>query len=494
MNGRDDGSLPRTSRRELLRTGIAAGVGLTLGCGGPMLGELDAGADGGRAGDAGGPPPDGGSDAGAPDAGAPDAGPPPVEPPEIVAESSADFPLGVASGDATDTSAIFWTAYAGAMPLELVVWEMEGDAYARTVHVGPATPVDGYVHVDVATLRAGARYRYAFFLKDGEARIARSPIGRMRAALAPDAMEPLTIGAVSCTSNTRAIGTLAHAAGRNDLDVFVFLGDTTYNDGARTLAEYRAKWIESIGREAYRALRASTSALATWDDHEFDNDWNPETFDPAQRAAAVRAFFEHQPVRRDPSAPDRVYKAMRWGRTAELFVLDCRSERRPSTRSSASPEYISPAQLEWLKSSLLASTAVFKIIVNSVPIGDFPGVFDLARGDRWEGYGAQRTDILRFIDDNAIPGVVWLAGDFHLASAGRVATSGPGSTQLELLAGPGAQTGNLLAAFLNGPQFDFATRENNYTVLELEPRSVRLRAWWHDSTGSVIEVLEYDLG
>ncbi len=488
----DDDDTPRTTRRELLRTGIVATVGLTLGCGGPALGDDGGRPEDGGAGDAGAS--DGGpSDAGPADSGPPDSGPAPIDPPEGVPESAADFPLGVACGDASDASAIFWTSYAGTRSVELGVWEMEGETYARTVYAGPVLLTDGFAHVDVSGLRAGARHRYAFFAMEAGERIARSPIGRMRAALAADVVQPLTIGAISCTSSTRDIDTVGHAAGRDDLDLFLFLGDTSYNDGATSLDDYRSKWVESVGRPEYRALRASTSALATWDDHEFANDWNPETFDATQRAAAIQTFFEHQPVRRDASAPDRVYKSVRWGRTAELFVLDCRNERRPSTRSTPSAQYVSPEQLAWLKAGLTASTSVFKIILNSVPISDFPGAFDLAQNDRWEGYAAQRTDILRFIDDNAIGGVLWLAGDFHLASAGRVATSGPGSTQIELLAGPGAQTGNLLATVLGAPQFDFATRENNYTVLELDPTRVRVRAWWYDGSGSVIEVFEYDL-
>jgi alkaline phosphatase D len=435
------------------------------------------------------------SDAGV-DAGPPDTGPPPVEPPESTPEAVlATFPLGVASGDATPERAIVWTRYTGSRPLSLVVWEMDGASYVRTVLDAAVTPADGgFVHVDVETLAPGAWHRYAFFELEAGARVARSPVGRVRAAIAADALEPLRIGACSCTDNDRVADTLSRAGERDDLDVFLYLGDTTYNDGARSVADYRGKWAESLSRAGYRAVRGATSALATWDDHEFDNDWNPETFDPAQKAAAVQTFFEHQPLRRDPASPDRVWKSMRWGRTAEIFVLDCRSERRPSTRSGASAEYLSRAQMDWLKAALLASEATFKILVNSVPIADFPGAFDLARNDRWEGYPAARREILEHIDGNAIPGVLWVAGDFHLASAQRVSTSGPGSTQIEVLAGPGAQNGNLLARFLGGEQFDFATTTNNYTVIELDPRTGRARIAWIDADASTVESLEYDLG
>src|SRR5687768_17072334 len=109
----------RTTRREILRTGLVATVGLSLGCGG--------GAEPGDAGmidddDGGSPDSDGGNTDGGReiDAGMIEQ----VPAPESVTEDTTAFPLGVASGDATQTSAIFWTSYAGSSAIELVVWEM----------------------------------------------------------------------------------------------------------------------------------------------------------------------------------------------------------------------------------------------------------------------------------------------------------------------------------------------------------------------------------
>ena len=75
----------------------------------------------------------------------------------------------------------------------------------------------------------------------------------------------------------------------------------------------------------------------------------------------------------------------------------------------------------------------------------------------------------------------------------RVSTSGPGATQVEILAGPGAQSANLLARFLGGDQFDFATGDNNYTRIELDPATGAARIWWIDGDGSTLETLEYAL-
>jgi len=473
------------TRRKFVQATALAGTGLALGCGDDDAPGRDAGPGDASPGDAGRD--------GAPmvDGGPPDAGPEPVIPPEPTPMAET-FGLGVSSGDVTTEAAILWTRYDGTLPLEVVVWEMAGEEYARTAHRERVTPADGgFTHVEAHGLVGGRWFRYAFFEMEGDTRVGRSPVGQLRAAFADTDMAPMVIGAVSCAKNGMPFQTLEQAAARDDMDLFLLLGDTTYNDGATTVDQYRAKWAENLATAGYRGLLAKTSVLATWDDHEVENNYDPERIDPAQLAAATQVFFENMPLRRDAAHPNRVWKSIRWGRTAELFVLDCRSERLPSTRRGADAIYISREQADWLKAGLAASPAVFKIILNSVPITDFPIAFDLAADDRWEGYAAQREEILRFVEDAGIGGLLWVAGDFHLGSMGRVAASGLGSTQVETLVGPAAQTGNVLAAILGGPQFDWATSRDSYTVIELDPGTSMVRLWFRDASDSVLETRTY---
>jgi len=120
-------------------------------------------------------------------------------------------------------------------------------------------------------------------------------------------------------------------------------------------------------------------------------------------------------------------------------------------------------------------------------------VFDLQSGDRWEGYQAQREEILRYIDELPISGVLWVAGDFHLGSMGRVARTGLGAEQVEVLVGPGAQNGNVLAATLGPPQFYWASSENNYTELAFDPASRTVDVRFHNGEGFVIASHTYEL-
>jgi len=430
-------------------------------------------------------------DAGAEDAKAPDADAPDADPVDAGAEDagsvppSAEFPLGVAAGDVLPTSAILWTKYAGTASLHLSVWRLPD---RRRVHDAPAQVASGgFVHAEVGGLEPFTHYAYAFEERDASAAIARSPEGRFRSALAPGGMAPLVVGACCCTSNGRRPRTLEHAGLRTDLDLFALLGDTSYNDGARTLSEYHAKWAENLGKDGYRAMRAATSLAATWDDHEVDNNFDPERVDAGQLAAARRAFFEHLPLRREPSDADRIWKKLSWGLTLDVFVLDSRGERRPSTRRGAD-QYLSRAQMDWLKSELSASRAVFKLLMNSVPIADLPPLFDLALADRWDGYPTQRREILQHIDSESIGGVIWLSGDIHLAYAGKVATAGDGAGQIEILAGPGAQLPNPLSPGLRArpEQFDWARGEDNYLALHFDPVARTARAVHHDAAGAII--------
>jgi alkaline phosphatase D len=124
--------------------------------------------------------------------------------------------------------------------------------------------------------------------------------------------------------------------------------------------------------------------------------------------------------------------------------MDSRSERLPSTREEQNATYISEEQLEWLQQGLLASTAHFKVLMNSVPITNLPPLW-LSQDDRWQGYFAQRVRLVDHILINDIRNVWFITGDFHLGFIARVEPEGEGRRLWEIAAGPGANGPNPLA-------------------------------------------------
>jgi len=135
--------------------------------------------------------------------------------------------------------------------------------------------------------------------------------------------------------------TLSAAQGEN-ADFFIYLGDTIYSDSsnrpggpATTLADYRSDYRVQRTYANLTNLQQSTSTYPLMDDHEIQNDYDGQTVDPARYAAGRQAFLENNPIREtgllhDPScAGDPLYRTVKWGSEAELFILDERSCRSP---------------------------------------------------------------------------------------------------------------------------------------------------------------------
>jgi alkaline phosphatase D len=394
------------------------------------------------------------------------------------------FPFGVACGDVLPTRAILWTRYVGASSVRLRVLAVGDDGRERsTLDAAVSVGLDGFTHVDVGDLEPGTRYRYRFVVEN-----AQSDTGRFRTPIAEEAVEPLVFGVSSCSHQSfRPFPVLEHAS-EHELDLFFHLGDHVYNDGVTSLEALRAEYALNWSSSGMRALRRSCAWYDTWDDHEYTNNWDIEWADEAELENVRRAWFEHIPMRRNAQDPNRLWRSMRWGRTAEFFVLDLRSERRPSTRLTEEATYVSREQLEWLIAGLAASTAVFKFVLTPVPISTIPSEVDGSVHDRWEGWYAQRRRILSSIRDRRLSGVWWLAGDFHLGSVGHVDAAGyPYYGWREVLCGAAGNEGwEGYRAMIDQPQWDFATDANNYVHFELDPISRTMNVLFLGSEGEVL--------
>lgn len=391
------------------------------------------------------------------------------------------FAHGVASGDPLPDGVLLWTRVtptlaatpgSGLGPTVEVGWEVAEDAaFSRIVRSGSfatGPERDHTVKVDVSGLAPGTGYHYRFAL-DG----IRSAVGRTRTAPATDAeVARLRMGLVSC-SNWQAgyFASYRHLAARGDLDAVLHVGDYLYEYqvggyGARgvtvrphdpvtemiSLADYRRRHAQYKTDPDLQALHAGQPWLITWDDHEYANDtWSDgagnhqpnEGSWAVRKAAAQQAYFEWMPVRR--GAGGEIYRRYRWGRLAELTLLDLRSYRSKQ-RTPAEGGFDDPsrtitgdAQMAWLKSGLTSSSARWKLVGNSVmitpislsglesefleAIGELIGLpvgGVAANADAWDGYTADRQELLAHLKDNRVRNTVFLTGDIHTSWAANV--------------------------------------------------------------------------
>jgi phosphodiesterase/alkaline phosphatase D-like protein len=402
--------------------------------------------------------------------------PPPWEPPGP--EDAVAFPFGVQAGDATAGSVVLSVRARGLVELSIRVVRADGTTWtdARTLD---ALPVDdeGVVQVVLDDLEPDTAYAWAAGSVDGQAW---SRAGRFRTALGEDGWRQVIFGATSCLGGNDPWPNLTHAADAQ-LDFFCLLGDTVYCDGAESLEDFRLFWREALATGGLLDLSASTSLIATWDDHELTNNDEWDELSDETYAAGLRAFRESLPQSPGPGGSG-IWRSLRWGDVLEVFVLDCRGER-------AGDRYVSDAQLAWLQDGLAASGARFKIILNSVPITDETAFVGAAGAlDRWQGYPEQRDALLGFVTDNDIGGVVWVSGDHHFAMVAHVdPRGGVAWDQMEVLVGPSGSFLNPAAdLFAGDEQYPLMFAAWNYTRFTCDPARGTVEVAFIGDTGETL--------
>jgi alkaline phosphatase D len=192
-------------------------------------------------------------------------------------------------------------------------------------------------------------------------------------------------------------------------DMFIWLGDNIYadSDEPAAIADLYAR-----GRtvERLEPILRSTPQLATWDDHDFG--YNDSDGLSPYKASALRIFrnFWANPAYGADGDPGVYFKQSYGG--VDFFILDGRYHRDPTPQpDNAAKTMLGAAQKAWLKRELKASTAPFKVLATG---GGWSAAENEDGGDSWAVYMTERNEILDYIRDENITGVVCISGDSHM--------------------------------------------------------------------------------
>jgi alkaline phosphatase D len=369
------------------------------------------------------------------------------------------FTLGVASGEPTPDGFVLWTRLApdpmnggGMPPLAVEVsWEVAADEGMRAVvRSGRTLALPEWahaVHVDVEELAPGRWYWYRFHVGD-----AHSPVGRTRTAPARGApVDRLRFAFASCQNYEVGYFTALKRLAEEDVEVVFHLGDYIYESGqtpgrvrmhalpeVTTLDGYRNRYAEYKLDPDLQAAHAAFPWIATWDDHEVDNNYAAavsERRDPVdafliRRGAAYQAYYEHLPLRRwsmPTGSTTQLYRSGAWGTLMSYFVLDTRQYRTVQPCGDGMQAQCVAAldhagtmlgadQERWLLDGLDRSTGRWNVIPQQVMLARVDwdeGPDERFPMDHWSGYEASRTRLLRFFAERRPSNPVVLTGDVH---------------------------------------------------------------------------------
>jgi alkaline phosphatase D len=382
------------------------------------------------------------------------------------------FPQGVAAGFPYPKGTILWTRAEGLKRTARLKLEVAKDRHFKNTVIEKTVTArsdrDFTTRTRVKGLRPDHEYFYRFFTEHSH-----SPVGKFRTGPPADSKRNLRIAFYSCQEYQPGFFNAQAAIANEDVDLVLCLGDyiyeSDYTEGPRkdttginhdghveTLPEYWEKYRLYKTDPDLKRMHANHNFLSVWDDHEVEDNYAdglPSSHDqagktndgyprrvpfPEREQNGYQARFNYMPVLRFQGDRNRIYDALSMGALVDLIITDQRQYRdqQPCNDVTALPcadednpnrTMLGAQQKGWFKGALAGSRKTWKLWGSEVMVMGFQTLSGPNHGvinDSWDGYQAERKEILDFVVDNNIQNVVALTGDIHTFFAGTAGTTG----------------------------------------------------------------------
>ncbi len=296
---------------------------------------------------------------------------------------------------------------------------------------------DWSIQFTLRDLKPATRYYYRVeYRTAASAESESSEVFSFLTAPAADQRAPVKFHVTTCQDLNGAKTYVPMAAQKPDFCVSA--GDTVYYDGqglARNVSQAWQSYQKMFGLPTMKDYYRHVGGYFMKDDHDFrfnDSDphmpgrWvNVRQNDPLARYTetkgnlkldvnwmtaeeGIRVFKQVFPM------GEKTHRTVRWGKGVQIWMLENRDYRSPNDMPDGPDKSIwGPEQKAWLKQSLLASDADFRIIVspNSVV-----GPDRIMKGDNQaniNGFWYEGQRFLDWLKDNKLSNVVLMNGDRH---------------------------------------------------------------------------------
>lgn len=197
-------------------------------------------------------------------------------------------------------------------------------------------------------------------------------------------------------------------------DFHLWLGDNWYTREVDYSSAWGLNYRASHDRSqpVLQKFMASMPQYAIWDDHDFGpNDAGKSYLLKDQSREIFNNYWLN------PTAGEHgkgIYTKISYG-DADFFLTDDRSFRsEPDLNDTVDGNpnkfktFLGTLQMEWLQNALLGSRATFKIIVTGSQV-----LNPLNKYECMQEYPYEYNELLNFLSDQKIAGVIFLTGDRH---------------------------------------------------------------------------------
>ncbi len=211
--------------------------------------------------------------------------------------------------------------------------------------------------------------------------------------------------------------TILNTMGNYKTDFMLWLGDNLYYREADYSSYAGMQYRNSYNRKIpqLRELLSTRPNFAIWDDHDYGPNDSDQSFEFKNESLDL---FKKYWGNKTFGEPDNagIYSKISWS-DCDFFLMDDRYHRSPDKihdsingKPNCEKQFFGMQQLTWLQNNLLNSNAPFKFIVTGSQVLNPMNTYECLRD-----YSCEYLELLNFISEYKINGVVFLTGDRHFS-------------------------------------------------------------------------------
>ena len=211
-------------------------------------------------------------------------------------------------------------------------------------------------------------------------------------------------------------------------DFVVYTGDNVYYDHApeiKTVPEMRKKWHEQFLQKRFVDLFAEVPGYWEKDDHDHRYNDSDTTDTPVRadrlqlrptHSEGVRVFREQVPVVDLADLDAVTYRTHRVSQDLQIWLLEGRDYRSPNRAPDGPRKTIwGETQRTWLKETLLASDATFKLIISPTPMVGPDDAYKIDNHTNPNGFLTEGNAFFAWAEEEGFlnKGLYLICGDRH---------------------------------------------------------------------------------
>ncbi|MHC4394098.1 MAG: alkaline phosphatase D family protein [Planctomycetota bacterium] len=204
-------------------------------------------------------------------------------------------------------------------------------------------------------------------------------------------------------------------------DFFVGTGDNVYYDSpgktaAKTQQELRRKWHEQFAQKRYIKLFSQVPTYWEKDDHDHRYNDCDNTGDRLPSSElGIKTFIEQVPIVDITDHQPVTYRTYRVNKLLQIWLVEGRDYRGANKMPDGPDKTIwGKEQKQWLKRTLLNSTAAFKILISATPMVGPDDAYKIDNHTNHKGFRYEGEEFFSWLGQNG-----FLKKDFYIVCGDR---------------------------------------------------------------------------